>query len=536
MTFSLRSIYEKVIFFFQMISSVQRVNSMTEEDHPVSSPLLSNYSDGSENKTTGLNDDTDNERSGSSRISEVVAEIKDLYTIALPVIITGLLTYGKSAISMHFLGKLGKEALAGGSLAIGIANITGYSVISGLATGMEGISSQACGARQWNLVGETLQSTVMILIMACIPISIFWLNVEPILLLIGQNATISSIAATYLAFSIPDLVCQSLINPLKIFMRIQGVTHPLMYSAGLTLLLHAITTYVAIQILGLGIQGISLVGAFTNLNVILILVLYLWFSGACSQCWPGWSRKGLKHWRPILAQGVPSCASVCLEWWWYELLVLFSGLLHNAADTVSAYGIIIQATALMYNFPNALSLALSTKVGTALGANKPNKAKASSFTALLCACLTAIVAMSLMMTMSRFWGLLFTHDEAILSLLTTVLPLVGLCELGNCPQTTICGMLNGSARPGLGANINFTSFYVVGLPFALLMCFSFHFGLLGLFSGLLVAQIVCASSMVTVLIRTNWKEEANRAKKLISGIRETNGENNEETDGAPSVC
>lgn len=54
-----------------MISSVQRVNSMTEEDHPVSSPLLSNYSDGSENKTTGLNDDTDNERSGSSRISEV---------------------------------------------------------------------------------------------------------------------------------------------------------------------------------------------------------------------------------------------------------------------------------------------------------------------------------------------------------------------------------------------------------------------------------------------------------------------------------
>lgn len=60
-----------------------------------------------------------------------------LGTISLPVIVTGLLLYLRSLISMQFLGFLGELELAGGSLSIGFANITGYSVISGLAMGME---------------------------------------------------------------------------------------------------------------------------------------------------------------------------------------------------------------------------------------------------------------------------------------------------------------------------------------------------------------------------------------------------------------
>ncbi|CAJ1942797.1 unnamed protein product [Sphenostylis stenocarpa] len=539
------------------------------EDHSGSTPLLSHDSDRREDKIDELNDDnvTQSERSQSTLIrdvscltlnfvymlffsmhlhasnetshheyfSQVLENIKDLYTIAIPTIISGLLTYGKSAITIHFLGRLGKEALAGGSLAIAMANISAYSIISGLATGMEGISSQACGAQQWNLVGETLQCTIMILIITCIPISIVWFKCEPILLLFGQDPTITSIATTYLAFSLPDLVSLSLMSPLKIFMRTQGVTLPLMYSAGLSLLLHALMNYAVINTFGLGIEAISLVGAITNLNLIIFVMFFLWYSGACSQSWQGLSWKCFSHWKPILCQGVPSCVSVCLEWWWYELLIIFSGLLENAADSMSAYAIIIQATSFMYNFPYALGLAVSTKVGNELGANRPNKAKSSSFTALLCACFTAILAMLSMVTMSRVWGLMYIQDEAVLSLLTATLPIVGLCELGNCPQTTICGVLRGSARPLSVVNINFISFYAVGLPVAIVMGLVYDFGLLGLMYGLLSAQIVCAIVMVFMLTRTDWKEEANRARKLVSGISESNEENNEDMEAVTSA-
>ncbi|KAL0402981.1 UNVERIFIED_CONTAM: protein DETOXIFICATION 48 [Sesamum radiatum] len=57
----------------------------------------------------------------------------------VPIIITSLLMYSKSFVSMLFLGHLGDIALSGGSLSISFANITGYSVLKGLAMGMEPI-------------------------------------------------------------------------------------------------------------------------------------------------------------------------------------------------------------------------------------------------------------------------------------------------------------------------------------------------------------------------------------------------------------
>ncbi|OMO80998.1 Multi antimicrobial extrusion protein [Corchorus olitorius] len=68
-------------------------------------------------------------------------------SLALPTILTAVLLYRRSMVSMLFLGHLGELALAGGSLAIGFANITCYSVLSGLAMGMEPICSQAFGAK-----------------------------------------------------------------------------------------------------------------------------------------------------------------------------------------------------------------------------------------------------------------------------------------------------------------------------------------------------------------------------------------------------
>ncbi|TYJ10438.1 hypothetical protein E1A91_A11G207900v1 [Gossypium mustelinum] len=467
-------------------------------------------------------------------LSKVVEEIKQLYAIALPMIITGLLIYGKSAISMFFMGKLGKEALAGGSLSIGIANITGYSVISGLAMGMEAISSQACGAKKWPLMGQTLQRTIAILTIACLPISVLWLNIESILLFCGQDPVISSVASTYLAFSLPDLLFQSLINPLRIYLRTQNIALPLMLTAAFSLALHAPINYILVHHLSLGIQGIAVAVNLTDLNLLVTLLLYLCFSGICDKTWQGWSLECFDEWKPILCLAIPCCLSVCLEWWWYELMIVLSGLFINAPEAVATMGILIQATSLTYIFPSSLSLAVSTRVGNELGANQPSAAKTSSMIALSCAVLTSFMAMSFMTTMRNAWGQIFTNDKAILSLTAMVMPVAGLCELGNCPQTTGCGVLRGSARPTLGANINLGSFYGVGLPIAVVMGFVMDIGLLGLWLGLLAAQVVCAIVMVIVVARTDWFVQAKRAEQL-TGINAVVEEDQSKIPGLISV-
>ncbi|KAK8684016.1 hypothetical protein V6N13_040053 [Hibiscus sabdariffa] len=173
--------------------------------------------------------------------------------------------------------------------------------------------------------------------------------------------------------------------------------------------------------------------------------------------------------------------AVCLKWCWYELMILLCGLLVSPKATIASMGILIQTTALVYRFPSALSVRVSTRIGNELGANRPGKARIS-------------------MIVSAFCGL------AIVAL-----PIVWLCELENYPQTAGCGVLRGIARPTIEVNINLGSFYIVGMPMAILMGFVVKMGFLGLWLGLLAAQAACALMMLLVLYRTDWMVQVERA-------------------------
>lgn len=493
----------------------------------LSSPLLSKCDSSSRNNEYLLSIDkedddkehiikitTTQEEPHKPLLLKALKEAKAIANIALPMILTGLLLYSRSIISMLFLGRLGELALAGGSLAVGFANITGYSILSGLAMGMEPICGQAFGAQKKTLLGLSLQRTVLLLTLTSIPISFLWLNMKRILLLCGQDDAIAAEAQSYLLFSLPDLLAQSLLHPLRIYLRTQSITLPLTYCATLSIILHIPMNYLLVCRLGLGIKGVALCGVFTNFNLVASLIIYILASGVHKTTWPGISKDCFREWRTLLGLAIPSCISVCLEWWWYEIMILLCGLLLNPRATVASMGILIQTTALIYIFPSSLSFSVSTRVGNELGANQPKRARFAASVGLFCSGILGILALIFAVTVRNVWATMFTHDKEILSLTSMVLPIIGLCELGNCPQTTGCGVLRGTARPKVGANINLGCFYMVGTPVALALAFYLGFDFKGLWFGLLAAQWCCALTMLVVLGLTDWDSEAKRAMVL----------------------
>ncbi|KAJ4970226.1 hypothetical protein NE237_003325 [Protea cynaroides] len=448
-------------------------------------------------------------------MSEIKEELISLVKIALPMLLTSLLLYSRSIISMLFLGYLGDIQLAGGSLSIGFANITGYSVIKGLAMGMEPICCQAYGAKRWNLLTQTFQKTFCLLLLVTIPISFLWLSMDHLLLWMGQDPAVTSMAKVYLIFSLPDLLAQAHLHPLRIFLRTQGLTTPLTLAAIFALILHLPINYLLVIYLNLGVKGVALGSACHSLNLNLGLLVYLVRSRKSLKPWSGASLTSwFQGWRPLLALAMPSAVSVCLEWWWYELMQLLCGLLINPQASVAAMGILIQTTSLIYVFPHSLSMALSTRVGHELGANSPARAQSAAIIGLSVAAACGFSAVIFTTAVRNMWGRMFTDKEQILALTSIALPILGLCELGNAPQTAACGVLTGSAQPRVGANINFGSFYLIGLPIAVLMSFGFKIGFLGLWFGLGAAEASCLSMMMYTLIRTDWKHQAKRAQEL----------------------
>ncbi|KAI3958787.1 hypothetical protein MKX01_023463 [Papaver californicum] len=446
--------------------------------------------------------------------TEVVEEIKAIGKISGPTALTGLLLYSRAMISMLFLGYLGELELAGGSLAIGFANITGYSVISGLAMGMEPICGQAFGAKQKKILGLTSQRTVLLLLTTSIPISFMWVNMKRILLWCGQDEEISSVAHVFILFSIPDLFFLSLLHPLRIYLRTQSITLPISFCSAISVIIHIPLNYLLVIHLKMGIAGVAIAMVWTNLNLFILLAAFIIISGVYKDSWVAPSMDCLRGWSSLLSLAIPTCISVCLEWWWYEFMILLCGLLVNPKATIASMGILIQTTSLVYVFPSALSLGVSTRVGNELGANRPGKARISMIVSLACAVVLGLGAMTFTVLMRHQWGRLFTNDAEILEITAMALPIVGLCELGNCPQTTGCGVLRGSARPSTGANINLSSFYLVGMPVAIVMGFVIKMGFTGLWLGLLAAQGSCALLMLYVLLTTDWSVQVQRAKEL----------------------
>jgi multidrug resistance protein, MATE family len=443
------------------------------------------------------------------------AEARSILGLALPMILTGLLLYLRSMISMLFLGRLGGLSLAGGSLAIGFANITGYSVLSGLAMGMEPICGQAYGAGQYEQLGVTMQRTVFLLVAAAVPIGGLWVHIRPLLLLCGQDAGIAEVAETYILVSLPDLLLQACLHPVRIYLRTQSINLPLTLCTGLAIALHLPINYVLVSVLGLGIRGVALASVLANLNLIVFLFAYILFKGAHKSTGAfALSADCFRDWGKLVSLALPNCVSVCLEWWWYEIMILLCGLLPNPQATVASMGILIQTTSFVYIFPSSLSFGVSTRVSNELGANRPDRAGRAATVSLMLGFAFGGAASAFACLVRGAWATMFTADPTIVALTASVLPILGACELGNCPQTAGCGVLRGSARPKDAASINLRSFYLVGTPVALVLAFWYHYDFQGLWLGLLAAQATCMVRMLLVIGRTDWATEAKLAQQL----------------------
>jgi Na+-driven multidrug efflux pump len=76
---------------------------------------------------------------------------------------------------------------------------------------------------------------------------------------------------------------------------------------------------------------------------------------------------GLQGWGQFLRLGVPSCLMLCLEWWFFEMSSLLSGLLPNPQASLAVFGICMQIMELSSMIAHGISVAVRTRVSNLLG-------------------------------------------------------------------------------------------------------------------------------------------------------------------------
>ncbi|XP_052117108.1 protein DETOXIFICATION 56 isoform X1 [Arachis duranensis] len=451
-------------------------------------------------------------------VKMVLAELRAQRGIALPLVAMNLSWFAKTTITTAFLSRLGELNLAAGALGLSFTNVTGLSVLNGLCGAMEPLCGQAHGAKNIKLLHKTHPMTTLLLLMVTIPISFLWLNIDKILILLGQQQEIAIVAKSYVSYLLPNLVVTSLLCPLRAYLSSQCITLPTLFCSAISLAFHVPVNILLSKVMGL--RGVAMAVWITDLVVVILLATYVWIL-ECSKRngsrWKegGWWDQNIIDWIVLLKLCGSCCLNTCLEWWCYEILVLLAGHLSSAKQSLGVLAIVLNFDYLLYSVMLSLGTSVSTRVSNELGANQPGQAYRSACVSMAIAIITGSIGSLVMVAARGTWGAVFSHDASIIKGVKKMMLLMAFVEVFNFPLNICGGIVRGTARPWLGMYANLCGFYFIALPLDLVFAFKLHLGLAGLFVGLLIGVVSCFTFLLTFIARINWMDEAAKAQILV---------------------
>lgn len=444
--------------------------------------------------------------------SIVIDEIKAHLAIAWPVCLSFFMRKSTDIISVIAIGHLGSHYLSAAGIASVTANVTGNSMIWGLAGAISTICSQAVGLKDYDTLAVTLQRAVLILLTCiCLPVSILWIMSAPIMQSLGQQAQLAHDASLYLHYMLPGLWALACSACIQNWLYAQSKTRAIMFITFITAIIHPFWCYLFIYHLRIGYLGAAISVSVTKMSELCMLIIYVCFlSEVLKESRFTWQiRAAFYDWWSFLRLGLPNLMMMT-EWWASEAIIFMSGSLPQPDYEVSAMSIYQNLISLCFMLPQGFHVSGNTRVGNALGENRPRAASlAAKISASLGLCIS-ILASLVIASLHKYIGRLFTDDSHVLKIVSRIIPILVCYVIADGSQTSLTGVLKGLGKQKIGGPIVLISYYAFGLPLSAFFAFSWglKLGIVGLCLGTMIGTWIHSLLYVVVISHTNWNKEA----------------------------
>jgi MATE family multidrug resistance protein len=209
-----------------------------------------------------------------------------------------------------------------------------------MGSAVETLCGQAFGAEKFDMLGIYLQRSTILLTITGFFLTVIYVLSEPILVLIGQSPRIASAAAIFVYGLIPQIFAYAVNFPIQKFLQAQSIVLPSAYISAATLVVHLILSWVVVFKIGLGLLGASLVLSFSWWIIVVAQFVYILKSEKCKRTWSGCSLEAFSGLPEFFKLSAASAVMLCLESWYFQILVLLAGLLPNpevALDSLSIW-------------------------------------------------------------------------------------------------------------------------------------------------------------------------------------------------------
>ncbi|KAL6184264.1 hypothetical protein ACLB2K_045668 [Fragaria x ananassa] len=443
-------------------------------------------------------------------------ELKNEGVIAAPMVAVTVLQYLLQLVSIIMAGHLDQLSLSSVAIAIiSFTNVTGFSLLSGMAGGLETLCGQAFGAGQYEKLGTYTCTAMISLLLVCPPVCPLWIFMDKLLPLVGQDPLISLKARKYAMWLIPALFGAAILKPLTRYFQSQSLIFPMLLSSFAILLFHISASWALVYKLGIGSNGSAIAFSLSTWLYVVMLCSYALYSSAFKKTRITISEDSVLHVGEFFHLAISSAVMCSLKWWSCELLILLSGLLPNPKLETSVLSICLTISTLHFTVSYGFGAAASTRVSNELGAGNPQAARVAVQAAMFLSVTEALIVITTLFCCRYFLGRAFSSEKQVVDYVAVMTPLICLSVFMDSIQAVLSGVARGSGWQHLGAYVNLGAFYLVGLPVAMVLGFPLHLRGKGLWIGIVAGSAVQSTLFGCITYLSNWTKQAKLARERI---------------------
>ncbi|KAG4967595.1 hypothetical protein JHK87_033246 [Glycine soja] len=443
-------------------------------------------------------------------------ELKLLFHLAAPAVIVYLINYVMSMSTQIFSGHLGNLELAAASLGNTGIQVFAYGLMLGMGSAVETLCGQAYGAKKFDMLGIYLQRSTVLLTLAGIILTIIYIFSEPILIFLGESPRIASAAALFVYGLIPQIFAYAVNFPIQKFLQAQSIVAPSAYISTATLLVHLVLSYFVVYEVGLGLLGASLVLSVSWWIIVIAQLVYIVKSEKCKHTWRGFSFQAFSGLPEFFKLSAASAVMLCLETWYFQILVLLAGLLPHPELALDSLSICTTVSGWVFMISVGFNAAASVRVSNELGARNPKSASFSVVVVTLISFIISVIVALVVLAIRDVISYAFTDGEEVAAAVSDLCPLLALSIILNGIQPVLSGVAVGCGWQTFVAYVNVGCYYGIGIPLGSVLGFYFKLSAKGIWLGMLGGTVLQTIILVWVTFGTDWNKEVEEAAKRLN--------------------
>ncbi|AZF15006.1 MATE family efflux transporter [Pseudomonas sp. R3-18-08] len=399
-----------------------------------------------------------------TRPARISREVRDLLTLALPIIIGQLATTAMSFVDAVMAGRVSPQDLA----AVGLGNsiwIPVYLLMTGTLLATTPKVAQRYGAGKYSEIGPLVRQSLWLAVVVGITGALLLLCAEPVL------------------------------HAMKVE---PALIEPSMGGVGC-----GWATAIAMWVMMLGLAGWTRWGPAYQSSE-----LFKRFD------WPQWAV--IKR---VLGIGLPIGVAIFAESSIFAVIALLLGSL--GATVVSGHQIALNVSSLVFMIPYSLSMAVTVRVGQALGRGEPREARFAAGVGMGTALAYACLSCSLMLVFREQIAAIYTPDPVVIHLASMLIVFSALFQFSDSIQVTAAGALRGYQDTRVTMLLTLFAYWGVGLPVGYALGLTDWLGEpsgpSGLWQGLIVG-LSCAAGMLLVRLARSARRRIHADKALTRAL------------------